>query len=187
MNVLSVNYYKLQVTISRDTDEKLRRAQDLCRHANPSGDLAVLLDRALTVFLADLERHRCAATPAPRASATGTSTGRYIPSAVRREVWQRDQGRCAFVGTSGRCRETAFLEFHHVEPLAEGGQATVANIQLRCKAHNLYEASLFFGEGGNCVREAAMTFASPATWDSFQNELEGTMPTARQRPCARSG
>jgi len=174
LHVLSVDYYKLQVTIPRDTHDKLRRAQDLCRHANPSGDLATLLDRALTLLLADLERHRCAATLAPRASATETSTGRYIPAAVRRAVWQRDQGRCAFVGTSGRCRETAFLELHHVEPFAEGGQATVANVQLRCKAHNLYEASLFFGEGGNRVREPAMTFASPATHDSFQDELERT-------------
>ena len=185
VNVLSVNYYKLQVTISRDTHEKLRRAQDLCRHANPSGDLATLLDRALTLLLADLERRRCAATPAPHASATGTSTGRYVPAAVRREVWQRDQGRCAFAGTSGRCRETAFLEFHHVEPFAEGGQATVANIQLRCKAHNLYEASLFFGEGGDCVREPAMTFASPAVRNLFQNELERTTSMAEQRPSAQ--
>ena len=77
---------------------------------------------------------------------------------MKREVWQRDQGRCAFIGTSGRCRETAFLEFHHVEPFAEGGHATVENIQLRCKAHNLYEASLFFGDGADCVRENVVTF-----------------------------
>jgi hypothetical protein len=186
LNVLTVDSYKLQVTISRDTYEKLRRAQDLLRHANPSGDLATLLDRAVSLLLADLERRRYAATPAPRASATGTSNGRYIPAAVRREVWQRDQGRCAFVGTIGRCRETAFLEFHHVEPFADGGQATVANIQLRCKAHNLYEASLFFG-GADCVREPGITFACPAARSSFQNELERTTPTVEQRPSARSG
>lgn len=156
LSALSLDSYKLQVTISRDTHEKLRRAQDLFQHANPSGDLATLFDRALTLFLADLERRRYAATPAPRDHATGTGTGRYIPAAVKRQVWLRDQGRCAFVGTSGRCRETAFLEFHHVEPFAEGGKATVENIQVRCKAHNLYEASLFFGEGADCVRESAM-------------------------------
>ena len=38
----------------------------------------------------------------------------------------RDQGRCAFVGASGRCRETGFLEFHHVEPFADGGPARSA-------------------------------------------------------------
>jgi hypothetical protein len=78
---------------------------------------------------------------------------------VKRDVWQRDQGRCAFIGTSGRCRETAFLEFHHVEPFAEGGLATVENIQLRCKAHNLYEASLVFGDRADCVKESAAVWS----------------------------
>lgn len=40
----------------------------------------------------------------------------------------------------------AGLDFHHVEPYAVGGGATVANIQLRCRAHNAYEARLFFGD-----------------------------------------
>ena len=74
---------------------------------------------------------------------------------MTREVWRRDDGRCAFVGTDGRCTERGFLEFHHVRPYAAGGAATVANIQLRCRAHNGYEASLFFGrEAPEGVREA---------------------------------
>lgn len=64
---------------------------------------------------------------------------------VRREVWRRDQGQCAFVGVRGRCAERGFLEFHHVEPCAEGGAADAGNIELRCRAHNQYEADLFFG------------------------------------------
>jgi len=37
-----------------------------------------------------------------------------------------------------------WLEFHHVVPYARGGQATVENITLRCRAHNQYEAILDF-------------------------------------------
>ncbi|MGH9194643.1 MAG: HNH endonuclease [Acidimicrobiia bacterium] len=44
-----------------------------------------------------------------------------------------------------RCTEQGFLEFHHVTPYAVGGQPTVENIQLRCRAHNGYEAELDFG------------------------------------------
>ena len=66
------------------------------------------------------------------------------PSAVRRTVWTRDRGRCAFIGTHGRCAEAAFLEYHHRQPFAAGGKATVENIELRCRAHNAYEAKLFF-------------------------------------------
>ena len=144
---VSATHYRLQVTVAQETHDKLRRAQDLLRHAVPTGDVGAVLDRALTLLVADLERRRCAATPAPRASSTATTGRRYIPSAVRRAVWKRDAGRCAFVGTSGRCTETGWLEFHHVHPHAEGGSASVENIQLRCRAHNQYEARLWFGSG----------------------------------------
>ena len=79
-------------------------------------------------------------------------------------MWRRDAGSCAFVGTKGRCGQTAFLEFHHVEPYAAGGVTTVENLELRCQAHNLYEAKLFFGT--ELVREA-----DGAEHGSFRNEL----------------
>ena len=33
-----------------------------------------------------------------------------------------------------------------------GGEATIDNIQLRCRAHNVYEAALFFGIGTSEAR-----------------------------------
>jgi hypothetical protein len=168
----------------------------LLRHQIPSGDLAAVIDRALTQLVEHLERTKFAArkprppatqtsrraarrrpagpgettraeaTPpeegpgsgpgdspaaraegspihphgrlvhatqarqasppsAPRPTAPASSRrSRYIPAAVKRAVWARDQGRCAFVGTTGRCGETGFLEFHHRVPYAEGGQAS---------------------------------------------------------------
>jgi hypothetical protein len=36
------------------------------------------------------------------------------------------------------------LEFHHVIPFAEGGETTVADLQLRCRGHNDYEAREHF-------------------------------------------
>jgi hypothetical protein len=67
---------------------------------------------------------------------------------------------CAFVSPTGRrCRERTFLEFHHIQPYAMEGPATVANISLRCWRHNQHEADLVFGSHGpSIVREAA---ASP--------------------------
>lgn len=71
---------------------------------------------------------------------------RDIPDAVRREVWLRDGGRCAYVATSGRrCSERTFLELHHLQACAKGGPPTAANISLRCRRHNQYEAELVFG------------------------------------------
>jgi hypothetical protein len=71
---------------------------------------------------------------------------RHVPAAVRRAVWTRDGGRCAFVSENGRrCTERGFIEFHHTAPYAAGGEATVDSIELRCRAHNLYEGELDFG------------------------------------------
>lgn len=83
--------------------------------------------------------------PASRALARRGASSRYLPAAVRRAVWMRDGGRCAFVGPRGRCRETGQLEFHHIVPFAHGGPPTPENIALRCRAHNVYESEQYFG------------------------------------------
>ena len=70
---------------------------------------------------------------------------RHIPPAVKREVWARDQSQCAFVGPVGRCTERGFLEYHHVVPFADGGEATAFNIELRCRAHNVFEDERWSG------------------------------------------
>jgi 5-methylcytosine-specific restriction endonuclease McrA len=74
------------------------------------------------------------------------ASSRYLPSDLRRQVYERDQGRCRFVGPSGnRCRAREYLEFHHLIPFAQGGAPTVENIELRCSAHNAFEAERDYG------------------------------------------
>ena len=84
----------------------------------------VLIARALTLFVSDLERTKIAATDRPRPARPANTNSRHIPATVKRAVWQRDGGRCAFTGASGRCSETGFLEYHHVVPFAAGGEAS---------------------------------------------------------------
>ena len=137
--------YLLKLTIGQETHDTLQRVRALLRHAVPDGDLATIVDRALTLLLEEAERTKCAATSRPRAAGPSTAADRHVPAAVRRAVWTRDAGRCAFVGSDGRCNEAGFLEFHHVIPFAAGGEAAVNNLELRCRAHNAYEAALDFG------------------------------------------
>jgi hypothetical protein len=153
---LAPDRYKVQFTVTRETYDKLRLVQDLLRHTIPNGDPAAIFDRALTLLLKEVERTKLAAAIRPRPKAPPKEAARHIPAAVKREVWARDAGQCAFVGTNGRCAEHGFLEFHHVVPFAAGGPATTENIQLRCWAHNGYEAELFFGP--LLAREEAAVF-----------------------------
>jgi hypothetical protein len=140
VDALSPDRYKLQLTITGDTLEKLELAKDMLRHAIPSGDVAQILDRALALLVDDLARKKFAASDRPRRSDGVAPDSHDVSAEVKRVVFVRDRGRCAFVGRDGhRCHERAYLEFHHVKPFSEGGLPTVENIQLRCRAHNNYE------------------------------------------------
>ena len=145
MRPLSPERYKVQFTIGADTQEKLRTLQNLMRHSVPNGDISEIFDRALTLLLREIERQKLSRVDHPRSGGVANPGGRYVPAAEKRKVWARDQGQCAFVGAKGRCVERGFLEFHHVIPFAEGGETTAENLQLRCRAHNAYEAREHFG------------------------------------------
>ena len=134
--------YQIRFTASATTYENLRLAQDLLRHAVPDGNIDAIFDRALRALVDELSRQRFAATERARPGRGVRSASRHVAAEVKRAVWQRDRGRCAFRSTSGRlCGTRAFLEFHHVHPYALGGESNVENIELRCRAHNAYEAA----------------------------------------------
>ena len=150
---IAAERYEVRFTATEETREKLRCAQDLLGHAVPSGDLAQVFDRALTALIDELVRRKFAATPHPRGRRGQAKESDNIPADVRRKVYVKDGGRCAFVSIDGhRCGERRFIEFHHVIPRAAGGKATVENIQLRCRAHNGHEVDLFFGPGKRRLR-----------------------------------
>jgi 5-methylcytosine-specific restriction endonuclease McrA len=82
-----------------------------------------------------LERHLAALScfgvlPDPRS--------RYVPVAVKREVWRRDQGCCSYVHrhSGRRCGSRYRLEIDHVIPFALGGATEPWNLRLRCRAHH---------------------------------------------------
>ena len=162
--------YLMRITIDGNTHDKLDRARALLRHQIPDGDPAAIVDLALTALIEKAERTKFAATNRPSArtvQAPSTPSSRHIPAAVRRTVWARDESRCAFSGTDGRCRETGFLEFHHLVPFAAGGPSTVDNLQLRCRAHNAYQAAIDFGDWRELSRSdsqdpARSLFVTPA-------------------------
>jgi hypothetical protein len=184
---LSPDRYKLQLTIGGDTLEKLHLAKDMLSHAIPSGDDAAVLDRALTALLVDLARKKFADTRKPRRSRARDPRARDPSAAVKRAVWVRDLGRCGLIGPSGhRCNERRFVEFHHLDPYALGGEATVEKIELRCRRHNDYEGRLYFGkrrrDDTGAVREKAMSYG-PQPFEVanlFQNKLaSGASPSTR--------
>ena len=64
--------------------------------------------------------------------------GRAIPAAVRRQVWERDQGCCSYVdrGSGRRCGSRHQVQIDHILPFALGGSAEPGNLRLLCAAHH---------------------------------------------------
>ena len=140
---LAADRMLLQVTLARATYDKILGARDLLFHVRPHADVAFILDRALDALHREVTRRRFAQTSSPRPRPERVRNTRHIPAHVKRSVKARSGGRCEFVGSGGRCTETAGLQFHHDIRFADGGEATVENIELRCTAHNRYEETLF--------------------------------------------
>jgi len=144
---LTEETYKVQFTASRAFRDKLRQAQDLLRHRVPDGDLAAILERALDVLIDDVKKERFAVgRKARQAPKEEVGSSRHIPDAIKRAVYERDEGRCTFADDSGRrCRETGALEFDHVDGFARTPRHDVDGIRLLCRARNQYAAEQVYG------------------------------------------
>jgi hypothetical protein len=146
---LSAARYKVQFTASAALRDKIERLQALLRSEVPDGDLAAVIERAVTEKLERLEARRFGKTAAPRkrlSDTDGSAVGRAVPAAVRRAVHARDRSQCRFVDAEGRrCAERQRLEFHHRHPFAMGGDYSLANIGLLCATHNRMLAEHDYG------------------------------------------
>jgi len=141
--------YRVQFTASAELHHKLERLRALMRSQVPDGDLAAIIEQAVTEKLERLEARRFARTSRPRKSLGDSDTApssRHIAAAVRRAVHARDGGQCRYVDKSGRrCSERDRLEYHHRHPFGFGGDHDPTGIRLMCRAHNLYLAEGDYG------------------------------------------
>jgi hypothetical protein len=146
---LAPTRYKIQFTASAELQDKLERLRGLMRSQVPDGDLAALIEEAVTEKLERLEARRYGSTRAPRKSVAQSDlsgSSRYLPAALRRAVRQRDGNRCRFTDGQGRrCTERHRLEFHHRHPFALGGDHSPGNVALICRAHNRWLAEQDYG------------------------------------------
>ncbi len=147
---LAPDRHLVRFTASTALREKLERLQALMRSSIPDGDLARIIDIAVTEKLERVEAKRFGKTQGARKKLAQTDTtpiSRHIPAAVRRAVHARDEGRCAFRDKRGRrCAKRHDLEFHHKKPFARGGDHSPSNLALMCRAHNTFMAELDYGK-----------------------------------------
>jgi hypothetical protein len=156
---LTADLRRLHVTVGARLLKKLDAARDGLSHAIPNASMEQVLEAALDSLLekqakarGEVKKPRAVAPapdPAPEPAPVHhrrAGLRAAIPAAVRRAVWERDGGRCCWpLDGGGTCGSTHQLELDHVVPWARGGEATVANLRVVCRAHNRAAARAFFG------------------------------------------
>lgn len=160
---LTAELCRVHVTVPKRLLEKLERARDALSHSHPDADDAAVLEEALDLLLEraakrnGLVKRPRSKLPEPdgargdggelREGPGGEAAPRYVPAAVRREVWERDEGRCQWpTADGGICGSTCRLQFDHIVPVARGGKSTQSNIRLVCAFHNDLAARQVFGD-----------------------------------------
>jgi hypothetical protein len=165
---LTAELSRLSTTVSRRFLQKLKTAREGLGHAIPGATTEQVLEAALDLLLEKQARARgqvkrpraVASPPVPTQPRTMTPTvtemeppphrrdghREAIPAAVRRAVWARDGGQCTWpLDAGGRCGTTHRLQLDHIQPRAQGGEATEVNLRLLCAAHNKLAARQSFG------------------------------------------
>jgi 5-methylcytosine-specific restriction endonuclease McrA len=152
----SATTYSLRVTVDLPFKQELDELKALLAHKIPDGDLGAVLREAVRCALEKhgkrkgaVEPSRKRKSPQPQKSTNEErrpEAREQIPAAVRREVWKRDGGRCAWRSADGHvCGSTWKLEIDHIEPVARGGGSKVDNLRLTCFTHNQLHAEQCFG------------------------------------------
>ncbi|MCB0384013.1 MAG: HNH endonuclease [Bdellovibrionales bacterium] len=60
-----------------------------------------------------------------------------LPAKTKHRLMLKFSGRCSHVNHRGeRCRETKFLEIHHLKPVSLGGENHLENLTLLCSGHH---------------------------------------------------
>jgi hypothetical protein len=155
---VSATETEIRFTADEALMKKLERVRQLRSHKNPHfsynelfHDMADLLLRKLDPeqkleLEAKAEKSKAAAraNPAIVTNPASPASTRYIPTQIRREVWKKDQGRCAFqdTKTGKRCGSKHLLQYDHIQPFALGGPSRAQNLRLLCFAHNQLQVRL---------------------------------------------
>ncbi|HLE00595.1 MAG: hypothetical protein A2428_16255 [Bdellovibrionales bacterium RIFOXYC1_FULL_54_43] len=161
---ISATQTEIRFTAEETLLAKIEKLKSLLSHRNPNPSYAELIEMLADMALKRLDPEQKAdatleprpeENPAEKRAATPPAESikripkqtRHIPQKLRRSVWKRDQGQCAFINreTGVRCGSNHLLEIHHLRDFSLGGKHTLDNLTLRCRNHNLHAAIQTYG------------------------------------------
>ena len=158
---LTAEESRLHLTVSRRLLDKLEQARAALSHSHPGASTDAIFEVGLDLII---ERHakRRGLVKNPRKKPTAVSTpassptpvaakarARYVPAAIRRAIWKRDQGKCQWpTHDGGICGSTCRVELDHAaKPFAKGGRILKPEDgRLLCRHHQDVSAREVYGD-----------------------------------------
>jgi hypothetical protein len=158
---------RLELTLTKDQSEMLKKVKSLMSHVNPNASVAEVFEYLAKDYLkrkdpefmkAHSEAGLASALPTTSvAEVDSRQNHKYlkllipnnrnkkrktISAKIKRLVWKRDQGQCQhFNSTTGKlCGSNHLLEYDHIKRFSHGGDESAQNLRLLCKAHNLWRS-----------------------------------------------
>ena len=151
---ISATQTEIRFTAEETLLAKIEKLKALLSHRNPNPSYAELIEMLADMALKRLDPEQKAdatpeqkgepkpeenlaetraATPPAESIKRVAKQTRHIPQNLRRTVWKRDQGRCAYVNkeTGVRCDSKYLLQIHHLKDFSLGGKHTLDNLTLR--------------------------------------------------------
>lgn len=145
---VSAEKIELRFEVDADLHGRLERLKNWLSHKNPRLSYGELLEEIVGFAEAKLDpaktRARGPSKKVRSSKALPTSEvrvrtrTRFIPKAVKAQVWREEQGRCGFVdGETGvRCESRHLLQIDHIIAYSQGGSNGRENLRLLCAGHN---------------------------------------------------
>jgi hypothetical protein len=146
MRAVSEGKWSLRVTVDKSLRDDLETLAALLSHKVRRGDLAAVLHEAVRCGIEKHGKRKGAVRPARKVAPKTPKDPATVTAELRRQVWERDQGRCAWVGPDGkRCDSRWQVEVDHLDPVGRGGTARLDRLRLACRLHNLLHAEEVYG------------------------------------------
>jgi hypothetical protein len=140
---------QIQMGVDEEVFEKLQRVKDLLsQKLKKSASLEDALSAMVGLYLEKndpvIKAKRILGKKRPKNSAPGRvardqkqNQRRPLSLKIKHEIQLRDQGQCVHEDPSGRrCEQKRWLEIHHWQPVARGGDDQPGNLQLLCFHHH---------------------------------------------------
>ena len=128
IKVVSPTFYSVHWNLSQETMTLFEELKGLLAHRKLDQDQILALAFEIANEKIKKDKFRINAnfnTPVAK-----PCTKRTIPSRVKKEVYERDHGRCT------KCQSTYKLEYDHMIPFSMGGESTVDNLRVLCFSCN---------------------------------------------------